>query len=244
MAREKKCPECPPVGAPPWMATFSDLMTLLLTFFVLLISMSTMEVKKFAMAMTSLQGALGVLPGSAGNTLAITAIPMFQVGKGQVDQLLNDQVNKITEQLAMANIADLMNVQKSKDVLRISIAEGLLFDSGQAIIKATADTFLVGIAEILNIVPFEIRIEGHTDNIPIHTVRFPSNWELSYARALALGLKFAECEVNPDRFQLIGHGDQRPKADNSTPEGRSINRRVEIEVNLKDDVRKSLVPGE
>ena len=244
MARQKKCPECPPPGAPAWMATFSDLMSLLLTFFVLLLSLSTIEKQKFSMAMTSLQGALGVMQGSSGTTPTIANIPMFNIGKGQTDQLVQQQVNQIREQLAVANLSELLNIQHTKDVLRFSISEGLLFDSGQAEIKSAADTFLVAISEILNLIPFEIRIEGHTDNIPIRTVRYPSNWELSYSRALALGRRFSENGVSQDRFQLIGYGDQRPKADNSTPGGRAINRRVEIEVNLRDEIRRSLLPGE
>ena len=139
---------------------------------------------------------------------------------------------------------ELLQAQQNRDFLHFNIAEPLLFESGQAIIRQEADAILSSIAEILNTVPFEIRVEGHTDNIPISTARFPSNWELSYARALALTNRFIEHGVNASRFQVIGYGEFRPMADNTTPQGRGLNRRVEIIVNLREEIRRTLLPGE
>jgi chemotaxis protein MotB len=225
------------------MSTYSDMMALLITFFVLLLSMSTLEQKKFASAMASLKGALGVL-SATGTTIAITNMPTYSPGKGQTDQMIQAQIQNIQAELARTNLADLMNIQLTKDVLRFSISEGLAFDSGRAEVKREAMPFLVAIADILNLVPFEIRVEGHTDNIPIRTAQFPSNWELSYSRALAISQSFMNSGVNSARFQIVGFGDQRPKADNDTPQGRALNRRVEIEINMKNEIRRSLIPGE
>ena len=244
MPRKHKCPECPPKGAPPWMATYADMVTLLLTFFVLLLSMATIEQTKFAVAMTSLRGALGVMNSRQGVSIPISNMPMFQIGRGRIDQVLEQQVQQIMDQVRDENLIELLQAQQNRDFLHFNIAEPLLFESGQAIIKEEASEILAAIAEILNTVPFEIRVEGHTDNIPISTVRFPSNWELSYARALALTNRFIEHGVNPSRFQVIGYGEYRPMADNATPQGRGLNRRVEIIVNLRDEIRRTLLPGE
>jgi chemotaxis protein MotB len=226
------------------MATYADMVTLLLTFFVLLLSFASMEQQKFAVAMTSLRGALGVMNSRQGVSIPISNMPMFQIGRGRIDQVVEMQVQKILEQAKIEELLDMLTAHQTKDFLHFNIAEPMLFNSGEAVIKSAADTLLKAIAEILNTVPFEIRIEGHTDNIPISTFRFPSNWELSYARALALSLRFVEHGVNPSRFQVIGYGEFRPIADNATPQGRGLNRRVEVYVNLRDEVRRTLLPGE
>lgn len=244
MAKQKKCPECPPVGAPAYMNTYGDMMTLLVTFFVLLISYSTIEQKKFTMAMTSLRGALGVMTSSQGVSLPVSSMPMFQIGKGRIDQIIENIIQQIREQLQRSGMQDQVRMTQSKDQIHFSISEPLLFNSGQAEVKPTADSLLVLIAEILNTVPFEIRVEGHTDNIPIRTARFPSNWELSFARGIALTRKMIDFGVSPERFQVIGYGEYRPIADNTSNQGRALNRRVEIYVNLREGIRRSLMPGE
>ncbi len=244
MSKKKKCPDCPPPGAPAYMNTYGDMMTLLVTFFVLLISYSTIEQKKFTMAMTSLRGALGMMTASQGVSLPVSKMPMFQIGKGKIDQVIEAIIKQIREQLQKSGMQDQIKMTQSKDQIHFSISEPMLFESAQATVKPAADSLLVLIAEILNIVPFEIRVEGHTDNRPINTPRFPSNWELSFARGIALSRKLIEFGVSPNRFQVIGYGEYRPIADNSNPTGRALNRRVEIYVNLREGIRRSLMPGE
>jgi len=244
MARKHKCPECPPKGAPPWMATYADMVTLLLTFFVLLLSFATMEQTKFNVAMTSLRGALGVMNSRQGVSIPISNMPMFQIGRGRVDSIVEQQVQNVMEQVREQDLMDLLQAHQNRDFLHFNISEPLLFESGQAEIKPAAAEILGAIAAILNTVPFEVRVEGHTDNIPISTARFPSNWELSYARSLALTNRFIEHGVSPSRFQVIGYGEFRPMADNTSAQGRAINRRVEIFVNLREEVRRTLLPGE
>ncbi|MCK9328295.1 MAG: flagellar motor protein MotB [Candidatus Cloacimonetes bacterium] len=244
MAKKKKCPECPPVGAPAYMNTYGDMMTLLVTFFVLLISYSTIEQKKFTMAMTSLRGALGMMTSSQGVSLPVSKMPMFQIGKGKIDQIIESIVKQIREQLQKTGMQDQIKMTQSKDQIHFNISAPLLFESAQANVKPTADSLLVLISEILNTVPFEIRVEGHTDNLPIKTVEFPSNWELSFARGIALTRKLIDFGVSPERFQVIGYGEYRPIADNANEKGRTLNRRVEIFVNLREGIRRSLMPGE
>ena len=241
MARKRKCPECPPPGSPAWMSTYSDMVTLLLTFFVLMLSMANMEEQKFTAAMTSLRGALGLLNSAAGTAVPITTMPTFQSGRGQMEQEIQQILNQVEIELKKEGMQDMMRVDQSKDRLHFTISEPMLFDSGRADVKAAADSLLNVIAGILAMVPFEIRIEGHTDNIPIHTVRFPSNWELSYSRGKAIAERFVYHGIAPSRFQIIGYGEFRPIADNSTPVGRGLNRRTEIFVNLREEVRQSIL---
>ena len=241
MARKKKCPECPPKGAPGWMNTFADMSTLLLTFFVLLLSMSTIEQQKFTVAMSSLKGALGVL-SAQGVAIPITRMPLVQIGTSRAEQEIERQVNDVREMIRRTETTEDMKIHQTSDFLHFTISQDFLFDSGQAEVKEVGIPILEAIARILNTVPFNIRIEGHTDSVPISTVRFPSNWELSFSRALAVSKVFGTQGVNPARFQVIGHGEFLPVADNSTPEGRGINRRVEVYVSLKEDVRRSLLP--
>ncbi|MCL2062796.1 MAG: OmpA family protein [Candidatus Cloacimonetes bacterium] len=242
MPRKKKCPECPPAGSPAWMATFCDMSTLLLTFFVLLMSMATIEQVKFTLAMNSLRGALGIM-SATGTAIPITRMPLVQIGTARAEQEIEQQLQELQEMLRSGGISDDIRVHQSSDVLHFTISENYLFDSGSAEVKQEAYEVLGIIARILNTVSFNVRIEGHTDNIPIHTVRFPSNWELSFARSLSISQRFATNGVDPSRFQLVGHGEFRPIADNSTPQGRAINRRVEIFVTLRDEIRSSLMPG-
>jgi len=244
MARKKKCPECPPPGAPGWMNTFADMTTLLLTFFILLLSFATIEQVKFNMAMSSLKGALGVLTSTMGTQIPLSRMPMVSIGTGRTEQSMEQQFQQLQEMISKLESADDLKSNQTRDFLHFTISENFLFDSGQAVVKASADSILTAIARILLTVPFDIRVEGHTDNIPIHSARFPSNWELSYARALAVSQKFTESGIPESRFQVIGYGEHRPLVDNSTGQGRSMNRRVEVFVSLRDDIRRSLMPGE
>jgi chemotaxis protein MotB len=223
------------------MATFADLMSLLLTFFVLLLSFASVEQSKFNVAMTSLRGALGVLNSRQGAAVPISNMPMFQIGKGRIDQVVEQMVDSIQSELKAMGIMDMLQVSQNRERLHFTISEPLLFSPGSADLNPAVDPLMSIIAEILNMVPFEVRVEGHTDNIPISTARFPSNWELSFARGKAMAEKFMQYGVSPSRFQIIGYGEYRPVADNDTPAGRGLNRRVEIIVNLRDEIRRSLI---
>lgn len=241
MARQKKCPECPKVGAPEYMLTYGDMMTLLLTFFVVLISFSSVEQNKFTMAISSMQGALGVLQGAKGQALPLTKMPLYSAGRGKADKKIEELMQELKENVSQTGNSDQMKMTKSKDGIHFTISEPMLFNPGSAVLKPVATEPIKLISEILKIVPFEVRVEGHSDNVPISQPDYASNWELSFSRALAVARKMNENGIDNIRFQVIGYGDNRPIADNSTETGRSINRRVEIYVNLQSEVRKSIV---
>lgn len=244
MSKKHKCPECPPPGAPAYMTTYGDMMTLLLTFFVLLLTFSSIQDIKFQKAISSLKGALGVLRADRGTYVHRPNVPLFEFRSGDMEFQINRVLEQLEEVLRQTGTHDKIKFDQSRDRIHFNISSPTLFDSGSADLKEDAFPILDEIAKVLRMVNFEIRVEGHTDNVPISTVRFPSNWELSAARALSVVRYFVELDVPPERFQAIGYGEYRPIATNETPEGRSINRRVEIYVNLKSDVRGSLLPSQ
>ncbi len=241
MGKQKKCPECPKVGAPEYMLTYGDMMTLLVTFFVLLISFSSVEQNKFSMATTSLKGALGVLQSSKGQVLPMTKMPLFSVGRGKAERQVEELMKQMKEMSSKSGETDQLKITQNKDSIHFNLAAPMLFNTGSAELKESALPILKLIANVLKLFPFEIRVEGHTDNIPINKPEFPSNWELSFSRALAVTRQLVDFGVNNSRFQVIGYGENRPVADNSTEEGRVLNRRVEIFINLKGEVRKSII---
>ncbi|HPY96337.1 MAG TPA: OmpA family protein [Candidatus Cloacimonadota bacterium] len=241
MARQKKCPECPKVGAPEYMLTYGDMMTLLLTFFVLLITFSSVEQSKFSMAATSLRGALGVLQGTQGQVLPLTKMPLFSIGIGKADKMIEELIKEMRSTAQKTGENEKLKITHNKDTIHFSLAAPMLFTTGSADLKETAKPILKLISDILVLFPYEIRVEGHTDNLPINSPIFPSNWELSFSRALSVTRQLNDFGVNSSRFQVIGYGDTRPIADNSTEDGRELNRRVEIYINLRGEVRKSII---
>jgi len=242
MAKKLKCPDCPPVGAPSYMLTYGDMMTLLVTFFVLLISYSTMNDVKFSKAMASLKGAMGVLKADAGAKVRREHVPLYEFKDNnelqyKIEQVLQ-QLQDITDQ---TGTHEMMRVDRDSERIHFSIANPMLFEIGAANLKPEAKDVLDQIKNILELTPYTVRIEGHTDNIPIRTVRFPSNWELSASRAIAVVSLFSDMGIAPSRFQAIGYAEHRPIATNQTALGRAQNRRVEIYVNLKKEKQGSLL---
>jgi chemotaxis protein MotB len=138
--------------------------------------------------------------------------------KGEMEQLLSNQVAQHT-----------VSIQMGRDGLIISLREAGFFDSGSATPKPATIATLRQIAAALGGTPYNLRIEGHTDNIPIHTVEFDSNWELSSARATHIARIFLDLNaMPPERISAAGYAEFHPVADNDTPEGRAQNRRVDL----------------
>ncbi len=240
MAKKFKCPDCPPVGAPEYMLTYGDMMTLLVTFFVLLISFSSMQEAKFSSAMISLKGALGIMKADAGSFIAPQTIPMFEVNKGDMEHEIEELLRQLAEETEKSGTHEKVKVTKAKDRIHFRLSTPMLFTSGSNILKSQANPILELISKLLTKTPYEIRVEGHTDNRPMYSAKFPSNWELSAGRALSVVRKFVDFGVPAERFQVIGYGEYRPVATNDTNEGRELNRRVEIFINLKKDEKKQM----
>lgn len=258
MARKKKQEEASS-GSPAWMATFSDLMNLLLCFFVLLFSMSTMDVQKLQQVAASFSEDFSIFSGGAS---AIGDGILISNGVSQLNQL-DDYINSTgkaadsdtdnneleefeekqlaeSEQLAEqieeavdeSQFANEIDVDFTTQYVSLTLNGALLFDSGSAELKEEAKPLLDKIGQLLTrYAQSTIEIEGHTDNVPIHNAEYADNNELSSFRALSVFNYFMETTfLDPANIKHSGRGEYVPVADNSTPEGRAQNRRVEIKI--------------
>lgn len=266
MARRKE--ETPPAGAPAWMATFSDLMNLLLCFFVMLFAMSSIEEAKLQEFVSAMNNTFSVFDGGAsaiGDGILISngvsqlneldqyinstgkvadsetdgeKLEEFEKSPDALEQELEEQrlqeneerVEQIEEALQESDIADEVELSFTAQYVKLTMNGGLLFDSGSAELKAEAQDLIDKLGQILERYgDGSIEIEGHTDNVPINSVQYPSNEELSSARALSVFYYLLDhSALSPVGIKHAGMGERVPIADNSTPEGRSRNRRVEI----------------
>lgn len=211
------------------MTTFADLSTLLLTFFVLLLSFATMDIKKFQDAMGSIQKALGFMPTGTGmfqHTMEPSFLepPVATSVSPQSEEISQELKEMIKEHGLEKDVEVVMD--KRGVVLRVK--GRIFFNSGSDEIKKGALPILDKIADIMRKFPETVSIEGHTDNIPVNNDRFRSNWELSTARAISALRYLQKRGIDVKRIFVAGYADTRPIATNSTPEGRAKNRRVEF----------------
>lgn len=259
MAKKKKPEEQAP-GSPAWMATFSDLMNLLLCFFVLLFSMSTVDQQKFEEVAASFSQTFSVFSGGAS---AIGDGLLISNGVSQLNQLdeyinstgkaaeneeeaqdilaqVEEQKMEASEELAElvseaiseAGMEDLVELDFNSQYVMLTLNGSLLFASGSAELTDEAKEVLLQVGVILErYSESTIEIEGHTDSLPINSRLYPSNNELSDARALSVFYFLIEhTSLNPALIKHSGRGEYCPIADNSTIEGRALNRRVEIKI--------------
>lgn len=242
---KKKAEDEPKKGAPAYMSTYGDMMTLLLTFFILLFSMSSVDASKFRSFIDSFPGANGLLEGGEvllndtgmlGN--GVERFPQEAV-KEASDYPVNEKSMKAIKQdleefVHNEKLEYKVGVEQQGDEIILRFEDMLLFDLGKASIKPAAIPILSTIGtELNNYIKkgYYLKIEGHTDNLPIQTTQFPSNWELSAARAIAVAKCFIEdMDFDPTYVSTEGFGEYKPIGDNSTKEGRAMNRRVEIKL--------------
>ena len=223
--------DTPPEGAPEWMVTFADLMSLLLTFFILLLSFSNMEIVKFRTMAGSVRNALGLksefdladIP--MGNKLLPYEDPKEGEGSSGNTQGLREELEQMLQEAGMPEKA---SVRVTSRGVALYIEGDILFDSGSTAIRQEARPILDRLSELLPRVGYRVDVQGHTDAIPISTTAFPSNWELSAARAGRAVRYFVEKGVPSERFRAIGLAETRPVASNDTAQGRANNRRVEF----------------
>lgn len=238
----------PKKGAPAYMNTYGDMMTLLLCFFVLLFSMSTVDAEKFQALASSFNASIGIFDG--GQTIKMD-MNVLQNGMSQfpiqettlsiqeasaMQQALTETQEELSGYIKARDLEDKVTLERKGDEIIMRFADVLLFDSGKAEIKAGAVPTLSSIGDQLKTYMAEgyyLNIEGHTDNVPIHNSQFPSNWYLSSARAIAVASFYID-EMGFDRTKVscIGTGEFQPIASNDTAEGRAKNRRVEIKLSL------------
>jgi chemotaxis protein MotB len=235
-----------------WLVSYADMITLLMVLFVVLYAMGQTDKNKLDALRTSLQRAFSVevlrgaeatsLKGSTGAAivpplvpLAVTQEVMAVTGATVPDPRMVQALNDVREALVQVPVpsdtSGSVDVGASREGIVISLAGNLLFDSGKSDLKPRGMTLLDTLAERLRTMPNEIRVEGHTDNIPIATPLYPSNWELSSARATTVARYLGEHDdIAPSRLSAAGFGEFHPVAPNDTREGRARNRRVDLVV--------------
>jgi chemotaxis protein MotB len=228
--REKRQPE-PPRGAPAFMLTWGDMCTLLLCFFVMLLAMSTIDPAKFNVAASSFQNALsGVLESYPSVMITKDILIPRLGGDEQNKRMAVDAAQRIREAVKKEGLEDAVKVKVTESGIAIKLSDPIGFDIGESEIKPELIPTLKSICEIINRVPTtQIRVEGHTDDLPIKSYKFPSNWELSSSRALNV-VKFmaSKGHIEPSRLSAIGYGEYRPLVPNTSVENRKMNRRIEI----------------
>ncbi|NOQ81995.1 MAG: OmpA family protein [Methylophaga sp.] len=270
--------DCPPEGLPAYMGTFADLMSLLMCFFVLLLSFAEMDALKYKMVVKSLDDAFGVQREVAANEIpkgtSIIAqefspgeprpTPLKQVRQDTIDETRDAlKVKMDAEDVAKEQAKAIAEeAEKFKEALEGEIEEGLIdvetqlnrivirirekgsFPSGDARLNRGFLPIIDKIQTVLVKTDGQIAVAGHTDNIPINTPRYRSNWELSTSRATSVVHELLRSgEMPPERFVLEGYADTQPLTTNDTAGNRARNRRVEIIIlksTAKDDVTKSI----
>lgn len=237
-----------------WLVSYADFITLLFAFFVVMYSISQVNEGKYRVLAKTLDSAFNDDPLNIMKTPALTLDPI-QFGdpvmrpknpnlgielpdnsddvREHSDDLTEDQedIKKVIESGFSELIkGGLLDVKGNKNRLEIELKSKVLFDPGGAILQYEAEHVLSHLAIVLSGYENQIMVEGHTDNIPIKTYHFPSNWELSSSRSAAVVNLFAREGIEPERMSVVGYGEFRPIADNQTKKGQQSNRRVVIVV--------------
>ncbi len=268
MARRQE--DTPPAGSPAWMSTFSDLMNLLLCFFVMLFAMSTLEESKLHELVAAMNNTVSIFEGGATaigdgmlisngvsqlneldqyiNSTGKTAdsstdgedMEEFEKSPEALEEIVTEEQlrqneelsERMSEALQESAISDQVDVNFTAQYVQLTMNGALLFDSGSAELKEESMQILQKVGDILQYYSTGvIEIEGHTDNVPISSSHYPSNEELSSDRALSVFYFLQEnTSLDPKNLRHAGMGERVPIADNSTAEGRSRNRRVEIRI--------------
>ncbi|WP_018610363.1 flagellar motor protein MotD [Uliginosibacterium gangwonense] len=229
-----------------WMVSYADFITLLFAFFVVMYAISSVNEGKYRVLSDSLVQAFRSTTDQRGTVLATTTVttgrPLPSVVAAQPQKVApeveakrkayRDKMRNMAEDI-MRVLAPLVQggqvrVTEGVNGISIEINASALFNPGEAVLGQDAARALRAVAEVIAAGDFPIKVEGHTDNVPISTALFPSNWELSASRASSVVRLFVDAGVEPSRLTAAGYADQRPVASNATPENRARNRRVTI----------------
>lgn len=240
MARRAKRRE--PDNHERWMVSYADFITLLFAFFVVMYGISSVNEGKYKVFSVAVNQAFGTEAAAEGGTMRLTEQEIYF--KSLVDRRnarfaekqrkLSERMQKLNESLTtkMAGFVKngQMTVSQSNRGVTLDINASMLFKPGEAAVQPEAVQTLADVAKILSEEDMAIEVEGHTDNLPISTAQFPSNWELSSARASSVVRLFIEQGIVATRLKAAGLADNVPIEENSTLEGRARNRRVAVTV--------------
>lgn len=249
----KKRQKSPKKGAPAWMVTYSDLVTLILVFFVLLFGMSQIDKEKFEALAQSFrervifdfypssipyeqvpnnifdEGEIGDINGDGVDDGDFDELQSRLEEQSKMDAQLNALMTEVSKFIEDSELDDIVIITRNERGIVLVLPEQVLFETGEAEIIDEAIPFLNHVGSLIKDMPNVVRVEGHTDSRPISNSRFPSNWELSSARAASVIRYFVDQhEIDATRFIATGYSDTRPIAPNDGPENWAKNRRVEI----------------
>lgn len=235
MPRKKKPKD--EINTNAWMDTYADTITLLLTFFILLYSFSSTDNEKLMLIANALKGEITGVPTKMEDMPDITDELLEQgIGAKNPYELLVEKVNEILEQ---NGLQDIIEVREEDYGVVLQLSDSILFDTGKAELKADSNGILDVISLIVPHVENEIMIQGHTDNVPIKSSKYESNWELSTDRAITVLKYFIETKgFDPTKFSASGYGEYRPLVENTTDANKAQNRRVEILIMQQKEVEK------
>jgi len=215
-----------------WLITYADLITLLLAFFIMMYVFSKQDAQKYDEVVGHLKTIFTGGPGVSGQgkdgeaLLFELPIKTAQGTRGEVQKKLEDGIQSLVDNESIKKNISIFSDERG---IVIRVLEKAFFDEGKADLKERAKGALGTIVPVLRNVNNQIRIEGHTDNVPINNNEFRSNWELSVRRATEVVSYFIEKnDFPPERVSAVGYAEYRPVAVNDTPENRALNRRIEI----------------
>lgn len=251
-----------------WLVSYADFITLLFAFFVVMYSLSSINEGNYRVLSDSLvQAFRSISINESGKQIimppvAVVSSPVVPPAPRPQQMQKPSPEEEKAEQERQQNARKMRSMaDEIRSVLgpmtregQVSVSEGafgitveinasLLFAPGEAVLGVEAVAALRAVAGVISTASFPVTIEGHTDNVPISTFRFPSNWELSAVRASSVVRLFVESGVAPERLTAAGYADQRPVADNATEEGRSRNRRVAILIESRVGEAPPAAPG-
>ena len=237
---EQKEPKCNcPEGAPLWMVTFSDMTTLLLTFFVLLLSMSSTNPVKYHAAANSIQEAFGMHVQNSRIPFFIPVIPSRPITKflPLLPQLTSKVYSKVKAQIQDLKLGKQVEaIKRDSNTIVLRVSDSILFAPGEARLQPKAYPTLRHLADIIRPLPADVRVEGFTDNTPYGNSAI-GNWNLSVDRSVAVLRFFRKGDLLPlDRLSAIGYGKERPLVPNVDEASRAKNRRVDFVLHLKTPV--------
>ena len=232
-----------------WLVSYADFITLLFAFFVVMYSISSINEGKYKIFSDSMTGVFNqpdraIKPIPVGELRPRTIEPEREVVDDESPQSAPDSLvsiaSSIRESFSELIDSEQLRVSGNELWIEIELSSSLLFTSGDAIPNGAAFDIIEKVAKIL--APYEnpIHVEGFTDNLPIQTAQYPTNWELSTARAATIVRMLTLDGVSPGRLAAVGYGEFQPVADNATAEGRGRNRRVVLVISRNLDVRRSV----
>ena len=216
-----------------WLIPYADMLTLLLALFIVMFAMSQLDKAKLevmSQQFSAIFSAGGGVMSGAGDTVMPIQVPDMPADYKAIEaDKMNELRNSLDEEIKRDGYGDKVKVTLNRDGLEVSIQDVILFKSGDANVIENVSPLLSKISSMLYDLDNDIKIVGHTDNVPIRSGKFRSNWDLSAMRAInVMNFMVEKGDLKPERFSIQAYAEYMPKYDNSTEEGRAKNRRVEI----------------